>query len=928
MKTWHVNNRVNTLSIGLEGKWQCVFGEAPSTEYAHEVHLPGSVQDQGLGEEVTSGTPWTGQIVDRSWYTAEKYAPYREPNPVKIPFWLQPERHFIGVVWYRRDVEIPEAWRGKRIVLRLERAHIATSAVLDGVETSRQTSLAAPHVHDFGTAVRPGRHELILRVDNRLPVDVGTNSHSVTDHTQTNWNGVIGEIALQATSPVWIEDAQVIPDFGRRELLVRVTIGNVGGKSGRGVLTVDGVGREVAWEIDGGFVEVRLPILDGAGLWDEFRPNLRRMEVRLQGDDAEDARSITYGLRETGVDGTQFTLNGRKIFLRGTIDGAIFPLTGYPPMDKEAWERIFRLLRDYGFNHVRFHSWCPPEAAFQAADEAGFYLQVECSSWANSTTGLGVGDPIDDWLYDEARAILKAFGNHPSFLFMAYGNEPGGNFREYLGQWVAHWKREDPRRWHTSAAGWPALPENDFHNIPDPRLQVWAEGGTSRLNALPPSTDFDYRIHVAAHTKPLVAHESGQWCAYPNFEEIDKYRGVLKAKNFEIFRASLEANHMGGLARNFVEASGRLQVICYREEIEAALRTEGLGGFQLLQANDFPGQGTAPVGWFDAFWDEKGYTSAAEFRRFNAPIVLLARLPRRIFSRDETFEAAVEIAHFGERDLEGAVIAWEIVDGDGQSLASGTWEHASIPIGNGRKLGTVRQPLEVFEAPGKFRLVTHLRDHGVENSWEFWVYPLEGTIEPDYTATPRIATLRPEMNLERAFAKGGSILVLANGSTMTAPRAGLGFTTIFWNTAWTSGQLPHTLGLHCDPSHPAFASFPTEHHTNWQWWELLRGATPLVLDPLPPEVLPIVQVIDDWNKNRRLGLLFEARVGKASVMFCGMDLFGSLPWRHAARQFRKSLLDYMTSDDFAPKIELTPEQVCSLWDASFATRPRSLPAHL
>ncbi len=906
----------NSPDIPLDGVWQMALGDLLPIEFPQSVNLPGSLQMQGFGNDVTVETPWTGQIIDRSWFTEERFAPYRQPENIKIPFWLQPEKHFVGTAWYRREVEIPVAWVGKRIILTLERPHISSEAWLGDISTPIQTSLAAPHVHDFGINVAAGRHTLTLRISNRLPVDIGQNSSSVTDHTQTNWNGIIGTIALSATHPVWIEDVQVFSELEKSRMSLRVTIGNATGKPGTGTFRAQSKEREVSWDKEEGHIEMELPIAPDAKLWDEFHPVMHDMEIELRCAEAVETKTVRYGLREARAEGTQISLNGRKIFLRGTLECAVFPLTGYPPTQFEEWHRIFTICKAYGFNHVRFHSWCPPEAAFQAADELGFYLQVECSSWAYTEEGLGCGEPIDSWLYEEARAIIKAFGNHPSFLLMAYGNEPGGQYEKYLSEWVRYWREHEPRRLHTTAGGWPAVADNDFDNIPDPRLHLWAEGNTSRLNAMPPSTDFDHRVHVAASPRPIVSHEIGQWCVYPDFAEIPKYTGLLKPRNFEIFRDSLEANHLGDCAENFVKASGKLQVLCYREEVEASLRTPGLAGFQLLQANDFPGQGTALVGWLDPFWNTKGYTSPEEFRRFNAPIVLLARLPKRVFSTSEFFRAELEIAHFGEAPLKQAVVEWEIVDSAGKMCAEGEITCGDIPIGNGISLGNVHLSLTDWQVPQKYRLVARLRGLQVENDWEFWVYGIQNTVHLNFAVTPRVPIIRTNQDLDAATTQSGPLLLLVEGNGRMTSRIGLGFTPIFWNTSWTRGQLPHTLGLTCDPTHQVFASFPTESHTNWQWWELLHDANALVLDMLPSTLRPLVQVIDDWTSNHRLGLLFEARVGRASVMVCGMDIVGALPWRHTARQFRKSLDDYMTSDHFAPQVQITSDQLKAILSAS------------
>ncbi len=913
--------RLDPRDVGLKEEWF-------NRELPGRIKLPGSLQAQGFGNEVTVETQWTGGIVDRSFFTSPRYERYRQPGRVKVPFWLQPDKVYIGPAWYQRQVTLPEDWRqtGKRVVLFLERCHWETAVWVNSERIGSQNSLGTPHVYDvtsaLATRVRIRQtHTLTIRVDNQLKINVGVNAHSVSDHTQTNWNGIIGRIALVATDRVWIDDVQVYPSVVRRAALVKVGLGNATGNVARGRLTLSAKSTSVdrpygapAKTVDvrvdarGATIEIDYPLGAGAPLWDEFTPTLfgltAELEVKERASALSDRTVVTFGLRELGIQGTQFTINGRKTFLRGTLECCIFPLTGYPPTDVESWKHVIRAAKDHGLNTMRFHSWCPPEAAFVAADELGFYFQVECGAW----TAIGQGKPIDAWLYAEAERILRAYGNHPCFVMMAYGNEPGGRHKPYLAKWLTHFKARDDRRMYTGAAGWPAIRENQYHNIPGPRVQLWGAGLKSRINARPPETRTDYRKHVHKADVPIVSHEIGQWCAYPNFDEIGKYKGVLKAKNFEVFRDTLRANHMGDQAHDFLMASGKLQTLCYKEDIESALRTPGFGGFHLLDLHDFPGQGTALVGVLDAFWEEKGYVSAKAYRRFCNTTVPLARMDKRYWTVSETFTADLEVAHFGPAPLKGVETVWRLVDEGGQPIAAGTLPVRTIPIGNGIPLGSVRADLSESTVAQKIMLVVGLKGTPFENDWDIWVFP--DRLDTDVPEGVLLTTRWGDAERGR-LSVGGKVLFTPPAATVNT-QATIGFSSIFWNTAWTRGQPPHTLGILCDPNHPVFDSFPTESHSNWQWWELIHGSAAMVLDGLPPKLRPIVQPIDTWFENRRLGLLFEARVLGGKLVVCSMDLTGDLDRRLVARQMRYSLLRYMSSDRFDPQHELTPNQIQSL----------------
>lgn len=920
---------LDRANVGLNEKW---FEHA----LAHKVRLPGSLPAQGIGDDVSFDTKWMGDIQEPQWFTNPVYAPYTKPDNFKFPFWLQPEKYYAGAAWYQRDIEIPAGWQGRRVVLTLERPHWETRVWLDGQARGTNNSLFTPHEYDLGTQVAPGKHRLTIRVDNRLVVDVGVNSHGVTDHTQGNWNGIVGNISLRAAAPVWIEDLQAYPVVATGSVKVVGRIGNCTGQAGQGAVSLS-VGLKwtpqerrglvgkfdrdkkipVSWSVEGGSFEATLPVkcVTDPQAWEEFNPETycvtAELTTNVSGGRAgeRDSLAVTFGLREVSTQGNQLLLNGHKLFIRGTLECCIFPLTGHPPTDVDSWKRIVRVAKAHGLNLMRFHSYCPPEAAFVAADELGFYYQVE-TCWANQSTTIGDGKPVDQWVYDETARILKAYGNHPSFLFMPYGNEPGGqNANAYLAKYVNHFKARDPRRLWTSGSGWPQLPENQFHVTPDPRVQSWGGGLNSRINARPPETRTDYRDYVQQRNVPVISHEIGQWCVYPNFDEIPKYKGYLKPKNFEIFRDTLRAHGMGDQAHAFLLASGKLQTLCYKEDIESALRTPGLGGFELLDLHDFPGQGTALVGVLDPFWDFKGYVTPAEFSRFCNRTVPLARLSKRVFTTAEKLEADLEVAHFGPAPLSKTATAWKLEGDDGRVVARGHLAALDIPVGNGIGLGRASIDLKNAPAPARYRLVVGLEGTSIENDWEVWVYPPQ--VE---TAAPAGIAVVEELDDQTVAAlnEGGKVLLLVAPNRVKGDRLGkvaLGFSSIFWNTAWTQRQPPHTLGILCDPKHPALAQFPTDSSSNWQWWYLVSRAGAMLLDDLPQTLRPTVQVIDDWVTNRKLGLVFEARIGRGKLVVCSIDLKHNLQENPVARQLRRSLLDYMAGPKFQPAIALTPAQV-------------------
>jgi hypothetical protein len=898
--TWSF--RTDPADVGEEQRW--FLGKLADT-----IRLPGSMAENEIGDPVSVETKWTGGIVDRSWFTDSKYEKYRRPGNVKVPFWLNPVNVYLGAAWYQREIEIPRSWKKRVVTLYLERCHWETRLWVDDQPLGTHNSLATPHVYDL-SRFTPGKHRLTLRIDNRIKeVDVGRNAHSVTDHTQSNWNGIVGRIELRAASPVSIASIALFPDIHKKAVRVQLTIRNTTGAAQTATLEFSAkqitLGRsqrlpmmktDLSVAGDSCIAEYSYPLGNDALLWDEFDPNLYELDVVLNSNSGEpaDARSLRFGLREFGVQGTRFSINGRPAFLRGTLECAIFPKTGYASMDIREWKRIFRICKSYGLNHVRFHSWCPPEAAFDAADEEGLYLYVECGAW----TLVGDGKPFDQWLYEESGRIVREYGNHPSFCMMSYGNEPSGkNQAKFLGEFVNYWKKKDGRRVYTSGAGWPLIPESDFHLTDQPRIQLWGAGLNSIINKEPPQSAYDFRAFVSKHDKPVVSHEIGQWCVYPNFKEIRKYTGVLRAKNFEIFRESLRERRMADQADEFLMASGKLQVLCYKADIEAALRTPGMAGFELLDLHDFPGQGTALIGVLDPFWGEKGYVTSKEYSRFCNSTVPLARLKKMVFLNDEKFEADVEVAHFGKASLNRVTPRWRIRDQRGRLMAEGILNEVDIPVGNAFKLGSIQLYLDGWPT-GKMNLEVSVGTYS--NDWDFWVYP---SLPASSVSRSIVVAERLDSAAVQALEAGQSVLLLPDTSMINS-NVPPGFSSIFWNTAWTSRQAPHTLGILCNPKHPALRDFPTDFHSNWQWWDLVVNSRAMILDSLNHRLRPVVQVVDDWFTNRKLGLVFEAKVGKGKLLVCSIDLTSDLEKRPVARQLRASLERYVASKEFSPQVSL------------------------
>ncbi|WP_158206864.1 discoidin domain-containing protein [Pseudoduganella flava] len=899
------------FTLDLAGPWRFALDRrdegvaqrwftAPLSEH---IALPGILNAQGYGDAIAQDTPWVLSLYDKAWHQRDDYRDYARPGNVKVPFLAQPPRHYLGAAWYQRDVTVPGAWRGKRVVLRLERPRWGSTLWVDGREIGTQRSLVAEHAYDLGL-LPPGRHRIAVRVDNRMLLPYRPDAHSVSDSLGMSWNGIVGQLRLQATSPVHIDDAQVYPDAAARTVRVRLAIGNAGGKAGRGTVQANGMRVPVAWTAQGGSAEFTVPFPPDTAQWDEWHPALQTLDLRLTGPGAADTRQVRFGFVNIAARGTQMLINGRPAFLRGTHHGGDFPLTGYPPTDVAYWKKIFAINKAWGINHVRFHSFTPPEAAFQAADEVGIYLQPEPGMWNT----ISPGTAMEAMLYEETERLIRAYGNHPSFLLLSPSNEPKGKWKEALGKWVAHFRQLDPRRLYTTNTGYTDKVVPDIDQGVD--YLAASRIGPKPLRNKAGWFGRDYSAALEGIDVPVLGHETGQWVAYPDFAVIDKFTGYVQPANYEIFRDSARAHGVLEKNRDFALASGRWQLACYKEEIEAVLRTRGMSGYQLLDLHDYLGQGTALVGLLDPFWESKGYATPEQFRRFNGETVPLARMTRLVLTSADTLDVPVEVAHYGRAALPGARSWWKIVDTAAVTVAQGDFAPTDVALGTNTPLGRVTLPLAGLRAPARYRLVVGVAGTQAENDWNFWVYPAQ-------VATPvpaGVFVTHSWPDAEARLASGGKVLYLPRKADLGWTSPPLDDVPVFWNRlmnpAWS-----RMLGLWIARDHPALAGFPTDDHYDWQWAELAAQARALNLRHLPAALQPIVQPIDDWNRNYKLSLLFEARVGPGRLMVSTADLESRLDERVVARQLRKSVLDYMASERFAPAVAIAPAALrASLFD--------------
>ena len=911
-------------TINLAGTWQFAIdrndrGVAEqwyNRSLDDTIELPASMPQRLKGDDISVNTRWVGSLYDSSYFFNPYMAKYRKPGKdMKLTFFLTPDKHYVGVAWYQRIVTLQKYDKNSTYTLYLERPHIETTLFVNGKRVGMRNSLVVAHQYDVSQYLHQGDNTISVRIDNRPEtVNVGQDSHSITDQTQGDWNGIVGRIELQQTSNTHITDLQVYPDIDKQEALVKIAV--VGKAKTKYKLTLNAYSNEVEGGYSDGTLSTSVKLqsdttrfefsvpIKNMKLWDEFHPYTYTLTALLSvKNNSVDMIGTTFGMRKFEIRGKMFYVNGHEIQLRGTVENCDFPLTGYAPMDVDSWMKVFQRCRAYGLNHMRFHSYCPPEAAFIAADKVGFYLQPEGPSWPNHGVALGNGRPIDTYLMEETIRMAKDYGNHPSFCMLACGNEPAGRWVDWVSKFVDYWKATDTRRVYTGASvggSWQWQPKSQYHVKAGARGLQWA-------NRRPDTMD-DYTSTIGQVAEPYVSHETGQWCVFPNFDEISKYTGVNKARNFEVFRDILNDNGMGSRAKQFLMAAGKLQAICYKYEIERTMRTPQYAGFQLLSLNDYSGQGTALVGVTDVFFDDKGYMTAPEFRAFCSPIVPLARIPKFTYTNKETFHADILLNQYADHTLLNISPTYTITSA-GKPLHVGRFPAQDWKIGNSIPMGSIDFPLTSIKEAQKLTLTISLPGTEAENHWDFWVYPAEVEEEVGNVWI----TDQFDEKAQSVLKKGGKVLLTAAGKISYGKDVVQQFTPVFWNTSWFKMRPPHTTGILVENTHSIFDLFPTDYHSDLQWWELVNKAQVMQFSDFPNDFQPLIQSIDTWFLSRKIGMLFEANVLGGQLVMTTMDITNNLEQRHAARQMRASILHYMNSEQFHPSFSIEPQRISDLY---------------
>lgn len=852
------------MKIDLSGQWQVKLDaekqETMPQAYPETMMLPGTTSAAGLGM----------------------------PNPAKETGCLTDAYRFEGAAWFMRTFTAGD-WTGEQTMLTLERTR-KTTVYLDGRPIGHQESLCTPHRY-FLPPVHAGEHTLVIRVDN---TDYPTRGgHLTSPDTQSNWNGITGEISLTVAHTL-LTDLTVRPDLRRGCLRVHGHI--IGAPDGVAGIVLPGQ-MEHLLPYRGGVLNGECPLKGDEAFWDEAHPEIHTISIDLDGDVYE----TTFGLRDVRTVGRRLLINGRETFLRGKVDNLLYPKTGYTPTDVASWMTILGIAKEYGINHYRYHTACPPDAAFTAADLLGVYMAPELPFWGTVAEEgeEGYDERERDFLFQEGFRILREYGHHPSFLWLSLGNELWGS-KNVLNRMMRAYREADDTKLYSSGA-------NNYQFVPDvldeENVFVGVRLGRERLirgsyamcdapqgivQTTAPESVSNYDASIVPETLgqsgeagkvqiqygtgvkevdaqsadalipdvPIISHEVGQYVFYPDFSEILHYTGPLKPRNIEAMRESLERAGLYGEHEAFFRQTGHLAVDCYKREIETLLRSREVSGFQLLDLQDYTGQGTALVGVLNALMENKGLISAEEWREFCAGTVVLGEFASFTGVMGEDIRFDVQISEC-DPEKQHTRIRCTLMDGERELYACDV--APGVRRGRLTDAVSVTFPAECYRDAMQERItgltVVLTLEDGTRNHYPIWLIP-QVDIRITREGIEKDGRMVAFVSAEEK-ADGAAIVVPSAEGQLPAE-----YCTDFWcypmfrSISESMGKpVPvGTMGLSIDTASPLLKRFAQEDYTTPAWYAILQTAH---VQRLPADIHPAVQMIDNTERCARLGILYQ-----------------------------------------------------------------------
>jgi hypothetical protein len=849
---------------------------------------------------------------------------------------------FPGPAWYRRTAAVPESWKGKIIWLKFGGVHRYADVWVNGESVGSHIGYLTPFKFDISRYCHTGANSIVVRVDGRQRRDVDPliGCFDVIDAVNITWGGMYRDVELEATGQNWIEDVFVVPHLDSNVAEVRVEVGSI--FSAREALLVkaevyDQRGRragrrESALAADSSSVSIPVSIGEPM-LWSPKTPYLYTAKVRLtEGPREIDRLSTRFGMREIKVSGGRILLNGKPVFLRGYGDDCIFPNTIAPPAEQQEYYRRFKIARAYGFNYVRHHSWWPLQEYFDVADELGIMLQPE---FPIAYQGFyDAASPERRKLYlEQWTGIIKASRNHPSIVTWCMGNELNPQELDLAPEFYRIAKETDPTRLVilTDGIGMPG-PEDRSGGLLDFVTAQFNDGGSIGFN------DRKYDLGDLEPRKPIVAHEMANFATLPDPAQADLFKGGIRPFWLYTYRDAAAKKGISALLPKWVDNSNKLQAVCLKTNFEAARRARWLSGYDQWLLQDY---WTGSNGALDMFYRPKGLT-AAEFRKFNSPTVLLMDCPRRNFWSGETAKISLLASRFEDEPSEDAQIRWELRDGR-KVLVSGSKRNLQVRSDGLQRLADVSVGMPKLTTARKLTLAAQLTDRNgkTTNDWNLWVFPADrlgpGESRVAVGSPVQLATLYPwaekvpkEGQLPRCdllissnlvpgsvdyLQNGGRVLLLASDEAFPV------LSTAYKPYWWLVGGPSDSTGTQILRDHPAMKDVPNDGWCDLEFYNLINRSDSVVLDGLPVKADPIIRCLDTHVGLANRAFLVEFRVGRGRLLVSSLNFGAALAEGDPAGAFLLDrLIRYALGPEFQPAAVL-PADYLALAEGRTPTPP-------
>ena len=830
-------------------------------------------------------------------HTKVKYNPLytlqRYPQASYVPDMALP--NIVGSFVYKRSFKLSEVCENAE--LWLGGVQNTAAAWINGVYLGRHEGYSS----DFTFAIpadvlEVGENRITLVVSNiRLkgyaerPVS-GLTSRAANECT----GGIYGDVELRfhkdGLRDVWVTTAEDVSAF---------TVNTDGGKDAEKTVTIyDGKKRVASAVIPAGETAVTIAA-EGFALWSPESPKLYKAVVETANQKMENR----FGIRRLAAKGTKLYLNNKPYFFCGICEHCYHPITVHPTRDKNYYRRVLRILKELGFNSIRFHTYVPMVEYMEAADELGMIMEIETP---NNTH------------YEEWKDIVRMTRRYTAPVMYSSGNEMtiNPNYVEHLRKCAELVHAETDALFSPMSAlrsiEYAFKPEDELVDEPFPyspkRLadvaafsdvyNSYSLSQTSYTTDIGNPKVIDKRN--AVFQKPVLSHEICIHGTYVDLSLKDRYKGsrIGETELFTSVERHLADKGLLDRANTYYRNSAKWQILQRKHCFEVVRRNESFAGYDFLGDIDTHWHTFGYcVGMMNEFYELKAGETVQNVRRYNSETVLLTDLPRcRNFAAGEKLDVPVLVSNYKE-DMDKAVLTLRVAD-DSKVYQRRTLHLSDIKAGEITKLYTLSFNMPKVEEPTRIKICATIAGGNVdaENEWELYVFPKAKKL-----SKPRNLTVAENMSAEeliKAMKDGKNVLLLSAGPF---PNRQIDFQLSV--AGRTNGHLATVIA-----DHPLMRELPNDGFCGWQFREMMNGGQSVILDNPDLPYAPIIEMASSYKNARPEALVFEYRIGNGKLLVSALDLKENDP---GACWLKEKMTAYAASDEFEPECSVSVETVAS-----------------